>query len=564
MKIQKRARNCLMLLLVSAASCLAQNPTPPVAGGTNGSPQAPASTPTERESFTVAGRVVNAITGASLERAEVTLFDTRMPARRVQFVTGQDGRFLFSGIPPGKYSLRGVKGGYLSAAYEQHEQYSTAIVTGANFATDDLVLRLMPMAMISGYVLDEAGEGVRHATMFLYFENHNGGVVRVTMAQVATTDDRGYFDFSLLEPGTYFLSAKAHPWYAIHPATIGVKKEDLAKIPSALDVVYPTTFYGGGTEAESAEPIGLKGGERLDITIRLVPVPSLHLLMNVPVGSPGQPPAFQAPIFRKQSFDMPVDTIMPEIQPTNSEGLMEITGIPPGRYEVDLSRPGEDASQSFGELDLEHNGQILSARGEQLGRLNLTVKVRGEFSMPARYGVGLVDAKKNVVRFHPGVPTGIMTMRDIKPGTYGLIVFAEERVFSVARTISPAGESAGRTVIVSNGSPVDVIMEVVEGTGRVDGVVHKEGKPVAGTMVILVPKDPAANEDLIRRDQSDSDGTFSLRGVVPGDYTVVAVEGAWGMDWKKAGSLARYAEKGKTVTAGSGIVRIGEVEAQPK
>ncbi len=564
MKIQNKVRNCLALLLVSAASCLAQTPAPPVATGTNGSVQAPA----EKESFTIAGRVVNAITGASIEHAEVALFDTRMPARRVQSVTGQDGRFSFPGIPAGKYSLRGTKGGYLSAAYEQHEQYSTAIVTGTNFATDDLVLRLMPMAMISGYVLDEAGEGVRHATLFLYFENHSGGAVRVTMAQEATTDDRGFFDFSLLEPGTYFVSAKAQPWYAIHPATLGVKKKDLATVPTALDVVYPTTFYGGGTEAESAEPIGLKGGEKLDITIRLAPVPSLHLVMNVPVGSPEQSVGFGRPIFRKQAFDVAVDMTIPEVHSTGAagsaeSGLVEITGVPPGRYEVDLSRPG-DSGQSFGELDLEHNGQILSAQGEQLGKLNLTVKVRGEFAMPARYAVGLVDGKKNVVRFQPGDPAGIMTMRGIKPGTYGLIIFAEERVFSVVRTISPTGESAGRTINVSNNSPVDVTMEVVEGTGRVDGVVQKEGKPVAGSMVILMPKDPAANEDLIRRDQSDLDGTFTLRGVVPGDYTVVAVQDAWGMDWKRAGTLERYAEKGKIVTAVSGTVRIGTVEVQPK
>ncbi|MGC2764484.1 MAG: ester cyclase [Candidatus Acidiferrum sp.] len=46
------------------------------------------------------------------------------------------------------------------------------------------------------------------------------------------------------------------------------------------------------------------------------------------------------------------------------------------------------------------------------------------------------------------------------------------------------------------------------------------------------------------------DGTFLLRGVIPGMYTVVAVEDAWGFDWLKAGVLARDVQKGQNVIVG--------------
>jgi hypothetical protein len=58
---------------------------------------------------------------------------------------------------------------------------------------------------------------------------------------------------------------------------------------------------------------------------------------------------------------------------------------------------------------------------------------------------------------------------------------------------------------------------------------------------------PETHVDLFQRDQSDFDGTFLLRGVIPGMYTVVAVEDAWGFDWFKAGVLARDAQKGQNV-----------------
>jgi len=37
-------------------------------------------------------------------------------------------------------------------------------------------------------------------------------------------------------------------------------------------------------------------------------------------------------------------------------------------------------------------------------------------------------------------------------------------------------------------------------------------KPVAGIMVALVPDDPEMHIELFRRDQSDFDGTFLVRG----------------------------------------------------
>jgi hypothetical protein len=67
-------------------------------------------------------------------------------------------------------------------------------------------------------------------------------------------------------------------------------------------------------------------------------------------------------------------------------------------------------------------------------------------------------------------------------------------------------------------------------------------------MVILVPKDPSAIAELARRDQSDSDGSFTLLNVAPGDYTLVAVEDAWGIDWFDPAVISRYLPHGMAVT----------------
>jgi hypothetical protein len=70
----------------------------------------------------------------------------------------------------------------------------------------------------------------------------------------------------------------------------------------------------------------------------------------------------------------------------------------------------------------------------------------------------------------------------------------------------------------------------------------------------------------VRRDQSDSDGSFSLRDVAPGHYTVVAIEDGWELDWAQPEALARYLPRGIGVTVSEGAgkaVRLdGEVQVQ--
>ena len=89
----------------------------------------------------------------------------------------------------------------------------------------------------------------------------------------------------------------------------------------------------------------------------------------------------------------------------------------------------------------------------------------------------------------------------------------------------------------------------------------KDGKGQSGVMIVLVPKEMTAFRSLARRDQSDSDGSFSLRDVVPGQYTVVAIENGWDLDWARPEVIRRYLSAGipVTVTEGSGkLLRLPE------
>jgi len=67
-------------------------------------------------------------------------------------------------------------------------------------------------------------------------------------------------------------------------------------------------------------------------------------------------------------------------------------------------------------------------------------------------------------------------------------------------------------------------------------------------MMVLLPKDTGAWQSLARRDQSNSDGSFALRDVAPGQYTLVAIQDGWSLDWWRPELMGRYLPGGTAVT----------------
>jgi hypothetical protein len=113
-----------------------------------------------------------------------------------------------------------------------------------------------------------------------------------------------------------------------------------------------------------------------------------------------------------------------------------------------------------------------------------------------------------------------------------------------------------------------VTFTLVGSATRVEGFVKQNGQAASGAMVVLVPKNPEENRDLVRRDQSDLDGSFVLRDVIPGSYTVCAIEGGWDLDWGKTTVIAHYCDHGQRIVAADQkqeAMRLQEaVEVQPK
>jgi len=104
---------------------------------------------------------------------------------------------------------------------------------------------------------------------------------------------------------------------------------------------------------------------------------------------------------------------------------------------------------------------------------------------------------------------------------------------------------------VAPGASVRVVCTATRVSGNVTGTVLQGDTPSSGAMVLLVPDDSLHDKQRYRRDESDSDGTFTLRQVVPGHYTAVAIQDGWNLNWGDSDVLKPYLAKGEKITVTS-------------
>ena len=498
--------------------------------------------------FRIAGIIISASEGHPLSHARVSLQYVKNLQDQIFMITGDDGHFEFTNLHAGKYSLVGAKRGYISAAYDEHEQFSTAIVTGAGVDTENLTLRLVPTAVITGHVFDESGEPVRSAAVTLWRDDHSSGVSRTVRAAADGSDDQGAFEFAPLNAGTYFVSATAKPWYAVHPPSI--RQTGTPDAPTAvdrsLDVVYLPTYYAGATEVEDASPILIRGGDHFDLDLHLTPVPALHVLLHFPPPEGGQ--GFQLPTLFKRDFDGPQQAIQPEVQ-MPAPGVVEITAAP-GKYELRMPPRNNEPGQSSEVEITQDNQELDTSTGQAVSSISAKIEVIGETAFPPQLSFALRNAQHRIVAWGEMNPAHEVTFAGVVPGNYQVLVGAASRAYSVISMIVNGLQVPGHSLTVPAGANLALSLSVAGGTADINGIALRAGKGAAGAMVVLVPKNPEANHELFRRDQSDLDGTFTFRSVIPGAYTAIAIENGWDLDWSKPAVLLRYAARGQNILVG--------------
>jgi len=499
--------------------------------------------------YPIAGTVTDFVTGEPVLRATVSLVDEEDRETIASAETTDGGRFTLPPMPAAKYGLRVARRGYLTSYYNEHDEFSSAIVTGEGQDTEHIPFLLKPAAVVRGTVTDDAGEPVEHAQVILMRKSRGGGLgEHLTRSISGVTDDTGGFEFWNLVPGTYLLAVKATPWYALHRPMNGASAEE-ASAAAALDVAYPVTFYDGTTEEDAATPITVAAGDRPELNVGLHAVPAIHLLVHTGETEAAGRRYVDTPMLRQTVFGED-ETVAPGgMQPgPPGSGTVEMEGLAPGHYSVMQGNPPR-----ITEMDASGSGSqaVDTANGEPTVVVDVKAQMTDGSALPQPLNLSLTAAGSVQKEIAAGMAgPGHLRFDSVPAGTWTLVARVSNLALAVVGLHYGTGTLAGSRFAVKT-QPLSLTAVLAQGVTRVNGFALKDGKAMAGAMIVLVPKDPAANWAMFRRDQSDSDGSFALRDVVPGQYTAVAIEDGWELDWARAEVIGRYLLRGTAVTVSS-------------
>jgi hypothetical protein len=513
---------------------------------------APAVTPAPV--YRIAGTVVNAVTGEPVPRATVAVLSETNREMVQSVVTDNEGRFSLEGLAAGKYPLMASKRGFLTGFFEEHDGgFNSAIVTGEGQETGDLVFRLSPGATLHGVVTGDGGDPVEGASVMLFLKpkGHNPGI-RITQASNATTDDAGSYEFNDLAPGEYLLAVSAKPWFAMNRSAIGLRRRAESVANSALDVAYPVTYFDSTTDESSATRIVLIAGSREEANINLRAAPALHLTLEAP-SKQGTPRAW--PALEQTIFGLPFPANPNMSTDSKATDSLEFSGIPPGHYQLRYGDPPHIA-----QMDAMNSQQIDPNLGVPTVAVSGSLRATSGFAIPETLNVILipVDNTQGRAPLQANCVKGSFTLDAVLPGAWKLFAYIPDKTLSIG-SISLGGRMQAGNSLTVRDKPVQVEAAVSLDDTQVKGFARKAGKGLAGVMIVLVPRDPVAHDGEFRRDQSDSDGSFTLRDAAPGQYTVVAIEEGWELDWAQPEVIGRYLPKGVAVTVNDGSGKLMEL-----
>jgi hypothetical protein len=495
--------------------------------------------------FRVSGKVVNAVNGHALAGAEVWFGKAeKFEATQQKLLTTDDGAFTFMVADPGKYLLAGQANGFRRQGFEQHGMYVSAIVVGAGLNTGNVVFRLRPDARVRGVIEDDDHEPVQGATIYLFRTDVSFGLRQTSLAEQTVSDDRGRYRMAHLEPGCYYLVVSASPWFTGMLQSLDAAGNSALPQKSEFDVAFPTTFYPNVTDPALASQIALNEGDDFTADFTLNTEPALRVRVNHINAEPQQ---FLSETLHQTIFGIEINE--PGQRQMLADDSQEIRGVAPGRYVLEIvsadpsSRPKRAMLLNL-TADAEVDPDSMSAAPSIHGK----VQMDGGSGWPQQGIVRLWNSRTDEVLQSQIGERGLIQfdVDFLTPGPYSVYAITGEN--SIVSSLKAKGALVvGQTVQITGGRPVELEISLSNSLSKINGTAKRDGKPIAGAMILLVPEAAEINLPKFRRDQSDSDGTFTLRDVLPGRYRMLAIDDGWDLEWANLSLLKNRLEHAQKI-----------------
>ena len=308
----------------------------------------------------ISGTVMMAGGTQPARKTRVTLSGAELRGGR-SATTDDSGRFSFTALPAGRYSLSANRPGHISVTYGQRQPgragTSIALSDGQKFRAD---MQIPKGSVITGTVLDENGEPAPQTSVRVMRVVTANGERTLSSNNGGSTDDRGIYRIFGLMPGEYVVCATPRntnttefgrvealeqEMRALETAAVQAGgqaqaiRERIVNIQGAMPAAdveaapgYAPICYPGTIAAASATPIPLGVSEErggVDFQLQLAPLARIEGLV---VNSTGAQIS-QINVALRDSTTLGASTLSMEARP-DDEGRFRLRGVPPGQYRL--------------------------------------------------------------------------------------------------------------------------------------------------------------------------------------------------------------------------------------
>jgi uncharacterized protein (DUF2141 family) len=445
---------------------------------------------------TIAGLVQSDTTPASpIRRVVVTLSGPPLTASRT-VVTGDAGRFQFTNLPAGRFTVTASKPAYLATTYgaTRAGRPGTPLAVAAG-GRMDIAIRLPRGAVVSGTIRDARGAPAAD-TIVRLIDPRSPRWASPAGVESTRADDRGMYRIYGVPPGEFVIGAVAEqPGSGEIGTRSGAEMDALlaglsqrrgagdvtaparpaaSTAPPTPSVGFAPTYYPGVDAITSAARIRLAAGEErsgLDFGLLVVPVATI-------------------------------------------EGLVaDGTGL--GLGDIQLTITGSDGPRLSGSSPLTLGGNpILSRRPGADGRFTYSNVPPGHYTIAARGRPVTPGARPNPAR-------SVMTITVAPPAQSSTIEYGYAQV-----DVDVSGQDlSGLSLVLQRGTTFSgrIVFEGAATSARPDPTAVRVQFATPGPAFYRIINGAVMGNTLTTVPPviANADGTFTLRGIGPGTYTLL-------------------------------------------
>ena len=540
-------------------------------------------------------------------RVRVTLTDVSASFPGQTATTDDSGAFAFRGLHAGRYELQAFKNAYLRASYgaSRPDRAGTPVVVKDNEAVTDLKMTIVRGGVIAGLVRNTRGRPVPGVNVRVLKLGYNAVTGEPTLSPSSSgsttiTDDRGEYRAYGLAPGGYLVlvpppassGRSSEPIRqltseetrrAMQAARAGASLDPLASraslVSSTAVVDYAPVFYPSATDIRAAATITLGASEErtgVDITMQLVPTATisgtitatsgaLPAFLSVRLVPAGAQPDMLAGAGLRGQFTQP-----------SADGKYVLGSVAPGTYTVKALVGGgrgappniptqwaaADVTVIGQDLDVPltlQPGVAISGRvvfeGSQptsgeLQTLSFSLVAPGSGGVNAWSGGGHVDAD------------GRFTFAGVTPDAYQFVTTWTNPTARDKWTIK-SSTAGGRDAFesplrVTPNQPLDWVVTFTDKpTGLVGTLTNAVGRPATAYYMLVFSSDhrywtPGSRR--VRMTRPATDGSYSVKGLPPGEYYLAAPTDLETGEWNDPAVLEQLLPSSAKVTLHEGEI----------